>query len=266
EKGSIVGARKPGEMAESMVCLVFARRDRVEVLRSSATDKKIREFDVPIPGTADYESDLAREEAALKAPLGDPLRPFWEKTGPTAAFKPNAWVRRPWCKEQLAQFDMMKLLGRVHRPQVVSYVHDGKLLSPRAQEKAFSDGWKSALESLPAGQTPVRVIFDHGKAPEGHRILPLAQALREYGPELDLHGKHGVNLTARVGDTGASSPFVALALGIMASGKDGGSSACVNLRRSDGASIIMVTPPTAEDLVKRKINLDSEYLGTSATD
>jgi Protein of unknown function (DUF2875) len=248
------------------VCLVFARRDRVEILRSTATDQTIPKYLIPVPGSATYEADLAKEKAALNAPAHDPMRPFWEKTGPSAAFKPNAWVRRPWCKEQLAQFDMLKLLGRVHRPQIVSYVQDGKPLPPKAQQKAFNEAWKAALDSLPQGQAPARVIFDHGKSSEGQRMIPLAQAIHTQGPDLDLHGKNGVNLTTRVGDTGASSAFVALALGITASRKDGGPTACVNLRRDDGASILMVTPPTPEDLVPRKIHLDSKYLGTSAAE
>ena len=262
----IRGARKPGEMTESMVCLVFARRDRVEILRSSATDQTIPKYLIPVPGSATYEADLAKEKTALNAPAHDPMRPFWEKPGPTAAFKPNAWVRRPWCKEQLAQFDMLKLLGRVHRPQLVSYVQNGKPLPPKAQQKAFAEAWKAALDSLPQGQAPVRVIFDHGKSSEGQRIIPLTLAIRDQGPDLDLYGRNGVNLTTRVGDTGASSAFVALALGITASRKDGGPTACVNLRRKDGASILMVTPPTPEDLVPRKIHLDSKYLGTSASE
>ena len=248
------GARKPGEMTESMVCLVFARRDRVEILRSTATDEKIPD------GLSSYEV-----WAADKATAHDSMRPFWEKKDHTT-FKPNAWVRRPWCKEQLAQFDMLKLLGRVHRPQIVSYLHDGKPLPPSGQQKAFNEAWKAALDSLPQGQVPKRVIFDHGKSSEGRRMVPLVQAMHELGPDVDLPGKNGVDLTARVGDTGASSAFVALALGITASRKDGGPTACVNLRRNDGASIIMITPPTPEDLVPRKIHLKSKYLGTSGSE
>jgi hypothetical protein len=252
---SVEGARKPGEMTESMVCLVFARRDRVEILRPTATDEKIPD------GLPDYKDWVAN-----KATARDSMRPFWEKGDPTAAFKPNAWVRRPWCKEQLAQFDMLKLLGRVHRPQIVSYLHDGKPLPPSAQQKAFNEAWKAALNSLPQGQIPKRVLFDHGKSSEGRRMAPLVQALHSLGPDVDLHGKTGVNLTARVGDTGASSAFVALVLGITASRKDGGPTACVNLRRNDGASIVMITPPTPEDLVPRKIHLKSNYLGTSGSE
>jgi hypothetical protein len=129
------------------------------------------------------------------------MRPFWEKPGPSAAFKSNAWVRRPWCKEQLAQFDMLKLLGRVHRPQIVSYVQDGKPLPPSAQQKAFNEAWKAALQSMPKDQVPECVIYDFGKVSEGQRLVPLVQALHAQGPELELHGKNGVNLTARVGDT-----------------------------------------------------------------
>jgi hypothetical protein len=263
---SLEGARKPGEMTESMVCVVFARRDRVEILRSSATDQTIPKYLIPVPGSATYEADLAKEKAGLNAPAHDPMRPFWEKGDPTAAFKPNAWVRRPWCKEQLAQFDMLKLLGRVHRPQIVSYLHNGKPLPPTGQQKAFNQAWKAALDSLPQGQLPKRVIFDHGKSSEGRRMAPLVHAMHELGPDVDLPGKHGVNLTTRVGDTGASSAFVALALGITASRKDGGPTACVNLRRNDGASIIMITPPTPEDLVPHKIHLKSKYLGTSGSE
>ena len=46
-----------------------------------------------------------------------------------------------------------------------------------------------------------------------------------------------------MGDTGANSSYVALALGILATEKQGGVSAVVNLRRDDRATVMMVSPP-----------------------
>ena len=42
---------------------------------------------------------------------------------------------------------------------------------------------------------------------------------------------------------GAASPFVQIALAIIASYREGGVSATANLRRTGGASVLMVSPP-----------------------
>lgn len=63
----------------------------------------------------------------------------------------------------------------------------------------------------------------------------------------------GIDTSARLGDTGAAPPFVQIALALITGYRAGGPTATVNLRRSDGAGILMVSPPK-EPLTKRKPN------------
>nr|MBP8898601.1 DUF2875 family protein [Sulfuritalea sp.] len=60
----------------------------------------------------------------------------------------------------------------------------------------------------------------------------------------NLNSPRMIDLTARLDDTGAASPFVQIALALIAGYRDGAVSATVNLRREDGASVLMVSPPT----------------------
>jgi len=251
--------------------LLFARRDRVDLLRPTATNITIPEIKIPfetepwgrtLPPGYVLSYDDAPPEPQLPDRY-DNLRPFWEQQGGRpVAFKPSRFVKRPWCKEQLAQFDMLPILARLHRPQTAQFMKDGKPLGPKARNQAFLGAWEKALATLPKGQEPVRVIYDCG--PKGDaRIALLTLALHTAGPDLDVSGKDGLNITRRLGDTGANAPYVALALGILATQKQDDITAVVNLRREDRATVMMVSPPTAEEKVPRKIHLDSKYLGTS---
>ncbi|AXE33726.1 DUF2875 family protein [Chromobacterium phragmitis] len=75
--------------------------------------------------------------------------------------------------------------------------------------------------------------------------------------------KCNYNLSRRVANTGASSPFVLLALAAMRSYSHNGISATVNLRQDDRASIIMVSPPAAAEKANNKSN---SYSGGSEID
>ena len=46
---------------------------------------------------------------------------------------------------------------------------------------------------------------------------------------------------------GTGSPFVAVALATMAGLQSGGPTLIANLRRDDGATLLLVTPPTAAE-------------------
>ena len=268
------GYREPDEMTESMTVLLLGRRDRVDLLRPSATDALIQDIQVPIETVIAYKGDkpepyevLSYDDAPPEPQLPDHynnLRPYWEQQGGApVAFKPSRFVRRPWCKEQLFQFDQLRVLARLHRPQTAQYLKpDGKPLGRSGREKAFLEAWQAALATLPPGQQPTRIIYDFG--PKGaSRMAPLFIALNATGSQLDVHGKDSLDLTERLGDTGANSPNVGLALGVIGVQKEGGVSAVVNLRQDDHATITMISPPTPEDLVHRKTRLNSKYLGTS---
>ena len=256
----------------SAAVILLGRRDRVDMLRPTATEIPIREIQVPFEKVLAYEGDsyTADHVASYDDAPPEPqqpdrrnhLRPFWEaQGGAPAAFKPSRFVKRPWCQEQLVQFDRLKVLARLHRPQTAQYAKDGKPLGPRDREKAFLEAWEKALATLPKGQKPARVIYDFGPKGAAH-LAPLRLAIDAAGPDLDITGKDGLDVTARLRDTGANAFYVALALGIIATEKEGGVSAVVNLRRDDRATVLMVSPPTPEDKVRRKIHFKSDYMGT----
>ena len=178
----------------------------------------------------------------------DALRPYAKHAH---GFHATEWLPAPWSKEAIARFDLLPVLGYLHRPQFVSFVReDGQPLGPKAREEAFSAAWQAALEALPEGQKPARVFYDCGPVTQGARVVPMAQALYRLDGDLDL-SRNGYNLFPSLGDTGASSAYVGLALGVMASHEKNDVSAAVCLRREDGASIFFVSPPTAEDRKKQ---------------
>jgi hypothetical protein len=213
------GYRQPDELTESMTGFVLARRDRVEAMRAFARE--------PAPAKPSYPWEQPHGQA---------------RPGPS--FQPTEFLPKPWDQWQLIQFDRLPVLGRIHRPVTVSYVRpDGKPMKPSERQAAFAAGWKAALGTLPDGLQPARVLYDHGPANQGGRLAPLDLALHHVGPELDLN-EDGINLHRCLGDLGADAAFVNVALGVYASHRRNDVSACVSLRRKDGAMILMVRPPT----------------------
>jgi hypothetical protein len=225
-------------MTASSTVILLGRRDRVEVLRPTATKTPIRDIWIPIEWASGLPEDTYDD---FHIPSYDDAPP--EPPLPAhSAFKPSRYVKRPWCKEQLAQFDELKVLARLHRPQTAQYQQDGNLLKPSARQAVFLAAWQAALATLPTGQWPVRVIYDFG--PKGAaRLAPLVLAINAVGPDLDVTGEDGLDVTERMGDTCANAPYLALALGVLASRDMGGVSAVVNLRREDRATVMMVSPP-----------------------
>ena len=204
---------KKTDLDDAIVALLFARADRVEALKATAPDKG-----------------------------------FFHRQAP---FKPTEFLPKPWTLKNIADFELMPVLGRVMRPQYVSYrTPEGAPMGPRQRQEAFQAGWRAALDLLPEGLRPARILYDCG--PGGNvRLAPLAQALHELGPDLELSGDAGIDLTQRMGDTGSASPYVGLAVGLMASYDQRDVSAAVSLRGEDGASIFLVLPPTTEELKKK---------------
>jgi len=221
------GYRKPTDMTESMVAFVLARRDRLEAIRASALDVPLKAYPFP---------DDPMPEQLWNANH----KPFWEKPRP---FRPTRWLPRPWCREQVEQFDSLPLLGRIHRPQTASFLRDGKTLGDKGRLEAFRNAWKQALDTLPGGKEPARVIYDCGPMKHAPRVAPLVGVLRESDSALDPQGGNGVDLTKALGDTGASSFFVGAALGLYASHRHQDVTAVVSFRRADRATLVMIEPP-----------------------
>jgi hypothetical protein len=181
-------------------------------------------------------------------------REFNDKHRPPRDWKPTPWFPVPWSKRQLAQFDSMPTMGFIHRPVFVKMTDEhGKPLHRRdARARTLLAGWHEALKTLPEAERakgPARVIAATGEQPE--QIQALESLLYRYaeqgGPEIDS-GKidQFINIDRRLGNTGATTLFMQMAIGVMGSYRAGGISAAINLRDPGEASIIFISPPSEE--------------------
>jgi len=205
----------PNTITESVVAFVLARRDRLEGMRAY------------IQGT----------------PSNEDLRPFWEREAPRRHVDPfiaSHWLPQAWPKKLLDQCLQLPLLGRLHRPQLVSYLGDHGLMGQGSRTNALTDGWKAALESLENTEPLTHLVHDHGAVEQGGRLSPLCLAVESTDPDFDIFDD-GVDIHAYLGDTGAASPFLGLAIAILARDQEDGLGASVSLRQPDGASILIVS-------------------------
>ena len=171
---------------------------------------------------------------------------------PPKEWKPTPWFPIPWNKAQLEKFDRRPTLGFIHRPTFVKFFDkDGRPLT-RADErqKAMQAGWDQALQTLPEAQrkaAPARVIAATGG--NTNQMSVWHGVLNDYaskgGPELTANAPGLlIDTDRRLGNTGAATLFMQMAIGVMGSYRDGGVSAAVNMRDPNEASIIMVSPPS----------------------
>lgn len=151
----------------------------------------------------------------------------------------------------------MPTLGFIHRPVFVKMTDEhGKPLTRRDRRAStLLTGWQEALKTMPEAERakgPARIIAATGNQQE--QLLALESMLHSYaehgGPEIDT-GKldQFINTDHRLGNTGANTLFMQMAIGVMGSYRAGGASAAINLRDPSEASIIFITPPSDE---KRK--------------
>lgn len=171
---------------------------------------------------------------------------------PPQTWKPTPWFPIPWNREQMATFDRLPSFGFVHRPVFVKFKDEnGKPVTRRDErQKIFNAGWQEALQTLPEAERTkgaARIIAATGKQPA--QQLMLEGMLHDYaahgGPEIDSSKTaQFINTDHRLGNTGAATFFVQMAIGVMGSYRDGGASAAINLRDRDEASIIFITPPS----------------------
>ncbi|BDT58877.1 hypothetical protein MasN3_23710 [Massilia varians] len=179
------------------------------------------------------------------------------KHRPPQDWKPTPWFPVPWSKTQLEQFDKMATLGYIHRPVFVKTTDEhGKPLARRdARQKALLEGLQEALRTLPEAErpkAPARVIAATNNQTE--QLVALEGMLHHYAaqgsPEIDS-GKldQFINIDRRLGNTGAATLFMEMAIGVMGSYRAGGPSLAVNLRDPHEATFIFISPPSEE---KRK--------------
>jgi len=158
-----------------------------------------------------------------------------------------------WTREQFQQFDRLPTIGQLHRPIRISYRLDKDghqtfdpgqqigLMSARKREDAFKAGLELALRATP-DKPPARVFYDTGGPVHGANVIPLAQSLTASLPDFELFNTdQGYDISMRIGNTGAASPFVQWALAIIAGFHKKDVSLTVNLRQKEEAMITVVT-------------------------
>lgn len=226
-------------ISDSFAMLVLARRARVERLRPFAP------FATDTMVVKNRGGQFSRNWSEFAG---------WKKT-PPAPFVPSPYMAKPWTPFQVDQFDHLEHLGTVYRPQVVSYL-DGAGKPVKAAEKVarMETALRAALAPL-GGKLPVRIFYDYGSVWDdrnsGARLVPLVQSLHAVDDEFDLlDPKRGFDLARILGDTGAASAFVGVSLASMAGRQSGGATLVANLRRNEGATLLLVVPPTAEQMKK----------------
>ncbi|MDC8759012.1 type VI lipase adapter Tla3 domain-containing protein [Janthinobacterium fluminis] len=180
----------------------------------------------------------------------------WAHRPPTN-WKPTPWFPIPWSKSQLATFDSLPSLGFIHRPKFVKFAdeHGKPLTRPDQRSKALKAGWQEALLALSESQrikAPALIVAASGG--NTAQTIALHSVLNAYaaqgGPEIDTgKSEQFIDTDKRLGNTGASTLFMQMAIGVMGSYRTGGISAAINLRDKDEASIVFISPPSAE---KRK--------------
>lgn len=177
-----------------------------------------------------------------------------DKHRPPQDWKPTPWFPVPWSKLQLEMFDEMTSRGFIHRPVFVKTTDEhGKPLKRRdAREKVLLEGFREALRTLPESeraQGPARVIAATGN--QTSQMIALEGMLRAYaaegGPEIDSSRiDQFINLDRRLGNTGAATLFMQMAIGVLGSYRAGGTSLAVNLRDPAEATFIFIKPPLAQ--------------------
>lgn len=183
------------------------------------------------------------------------LNPFSHR--PPTDWKPTPWFPIPWNREQLSTFDMLPTLGFIHRPTFVTFTDEhGKPITRRDErDKIMQAGWESALLTLPETErlkAPSLIVAATGN--DTSQIALLHSTLTAYekrgGPEIDT-GKSNqfIDTDKRLGNTGATTLFMQMAIGVMGSYRDGGISVAVNMRDKNEATIVLISPPSED---KRK--------------
>jgi len=180
---------------------------------------------------------------------------------PPKEWKSTPWFPVPWSIEQLADFDRLPSLGFVYRPVFVPMLdeHGNTIKKPDVREALLYKAWQQAIAALPElNRTPgpTRIIVSTGGKARQQVDLHglLRRILDSGGPAFDpARQDRLIDMDRRLGNTGASTLFMGMAIGVLAGHKDGSISAAINLRDPNEASIVFVTPP-AEEVRKRQQN------------
>jgi len=169
-------------------------------------------------------------------------------------FTPSKFIPAPWTVEQLKQFYAIQPIAEIRRPLRISYRKDkdGKqTFDPSSQTgtmhaKEKEDAVKTRLGTLLSGVNAAsigRIFYDTNGPENGANIVSLSLAIGDALPDMDLFNpKQGYDISRRIGDTGATSPFVQWILAAMASAENKDVSVTANLRQKDEMTLTAIHP------------------------
>ena len=277
-------------MPDSATVLVCARRERVEPLRPYLWDDPDNDYlrktsagctmsswrqcrrpkswptqrnstaAVTLPVRMAESRRSLRSASGLRQKRADHLAAFrrW-LNDPPKDWKPTPWFPVPWNRNQMEAFDKLPSLGYIHRPVFVKFEDEhGQPVKRRdARQKILEAGWQQALQTLPEAERakgPSRIVGAFGEHVEQRIGLEgVLTLMPRRAAEIDTaKTAQFINTDRRLGNTGASTFFVQMALGVMGSYIAGGTSAAINLRDPAGASIVFISPPTEANRNKQK--------------
>ncbi|GAB2849670.1 hypothetical protein GCM10027277_17300 [Pseudoduganella ginsengisoli] len=279
-------------MPDAAAVFILARRERVEPLRPYAwydLDDNFLQWEfrqmyyklmdsIPTNATYGYGTKIARPPTSTewlhaaavfaKNPEAHPeghdeflTKMTAYRNKPPKSWKPTPWFPIPWTSGQLSAFDSLPTLGYLHRPVFIPFRDaDGNPVKRRDQrQQIIMAGWQQALQTLPDSgreKGPARIIA--GTNNNKDQLIMLTTMLHQYehagGPAFDItKTAQFIDTDRRLGNTGAATFFMQMALGMMGSYKEGGVSAAINLRDPDEASIVLISPAPDE---KRRLQRD----------
>ena len=241
----VTRGRRPTDLAESFAALLIARPEAAQWLAELAPH--VRDTSTV---TKFQNGRQGRTAHGFKS-IDPDVHYGVDNTGKsTRPYRVTAYVPQPWTTAQVAQFAAMPTLAKLHRPQVATYADAGQ---PRSAAPAAKRGARlaAALAAAVAGPlggvAPRRVFYDvsPGAAGPAQQAL-LMRCLQSVLPDFDFFDPdRAVDLTARLGDTGAAAGFAGVALASHAAWETGGSGLVVHLRRDDIATVLAVEPMDA---------------------
>ncbi|UTY57446.1 DUF2875 family protein [Massilia sp. erpn] len=170
---------------------------------------------------------------------------------PPRNWKPTPWFPVPWSEDQLRKFDSLPTLGFLHRPVFIKTSDErGRPLRQRQdREEALYRGWQEALQTLPEAERaagPVRLAYSTlGNTEQTINFHGLLRQIAAGGGQKFDPSKQTqvIDTDRRLGDTGATTFFMQMAIGVIGSYREGGVSAALNMRDPLESSLVFISPP-----------------------
>ena len=234
--------RRPTDLAETFAAVLLARPEAAQWLAELAPHVRdtstVRTFQNGRQGrTAHGFKSIDPDVYYGVDPTGKATRPHCV----------TAQVPQPWTAAQVAQYAAMPTLAMLHRPQMAVFADVGLPQAsalPPERGARLAAAIAAAVNGPLGGSAPRRIFYDVSPGAAGPaQQLMLMRCLQTVLPEFNFFDPDSaVDLTARLGDTGAAAVFAGVALASHAAWETGGSALVVHLRHEDFATVMALEP------------------------